>query len=290
MDTILRTPSVILCGGRVISASSEIKYSIDRYARSGDSVFCPQCGGVYKIEEGILDQSGHPLPYAVEGQRTSCGATLVSRQSLGLIQREDGRIDSVFSDFLIRDICEKINRFKSGVMPNGPGGVFSYSGGASSSQFQPERREQAEDVTRNVKTALYVDLKNEDSRLNEYLPFKLSVHPMLCQKHLSGEKAYVGHFAPGTYTLIIEPTPPSGEDLGPVPYINNSKFRRNVTLSGDEHYLNIIVTRKESIEHNIMMTFLVENGSTSDTGKPLRELSAHAENSLIQEYIYKYAK
>lgn len=272
-------------GGMVITASSEMQYILERCARSGDSVFCPQCGGIYKIEEDVLNQSGHPLSYAVEGQSTSCGATLVSRQSLGLIRREDGKIDSVFSDFSIRNICEKINRFTSGVMRNGPGGVFGQSGGSSSLQLQPERREQAEDVARTVKTALYVDLKNEDSRLNEYLPFKASVYPTIHQKPLSGEKAYVGHFPPGTYTLIIEPTPPSGESLGPVPHINNSKFCRNITLSGDEHHLNIIVTRKESIEYNIMMTFLVENGSTSDPGEPWNEFPTYAENDSVQEYI-----
>lgn len=179
-------------------------------------------------------------------------------------------------------------------MPDGPGGVFSYSGGSSSPPppFHPERRERADSqgVTRNGKTALYVDLKNEDNRLNEYLPFKLSVYPVFRQKPLSGEKAYAGHFEPGAYTLIIEPTPPSGEDLGPVPYIDNSKFLHNVTLSGDERYLSVVVTRRDSIEHNIMMTFLVENGSAVDPGSPLTELSAHAENSLIREYIYKYAK
>lgn len=78
--------------------------------------------------------------------------------------------------------------------------------------------------------------------------------------------------------------------MGPVPYIDNSKFLHNVTLSGDERYLSVVVTRRDSIEHNIMMTFLVENGIAVDPGSPLTELSAHAENNLVQEYIYKYAK
>lgn len=277
-------------GGIVITASSEMQYSLERCARSGDSVFCPQCGGIYKIEEDVLNQSDNRSSYAIEGQRTSCGATLVSRQRLGLIRREDGRIDSVFSDPSIHDICEKINQFKSDVIPNSLRGVFSHSEGSSSSQFQAERQKQAEDVTKTVKTAFYVDLKNEDSRLNEYLPFKVSVYPMIYQKPLSGEKAYAGHFPPGTYTLIIEPTPPSGENLGPVPYINNPKFRRNITLSGDEHYLPIIVTRKESIEHNIMMTFLVENDSASDPETSWIEFPFFAENDDVQEYIHKYAK
>ena len=111
-------------GGIVITASSEMQYSLERCARSGDSVFCPQCGGIYKIEEDVLNQSDNRSSYAIEGQRTSCGATLVSRQRLGLIRREDGRIDSVFSDPSIHDICEKINQFKSDVIPNSLRGVF----------------------------------------------------------------------------------------------------------------------------------------------------------------------
>ncbi|MDR2604931.1 MAG: PAAR domain-containing protein [Desulfovibrio sp.] len=119
-------------GGRVTNASSPDSYGPYRYARSGDSVYCPKCGGYYSIEQNPLDQYGLELPYSVEGQRTSCGATLVSRDSLGLIMQEDGTIRSVFSDFRAIEICEYINKYKSGVKPYDHGDVFSYSGGTSS--------------------------------------------------------------------------------------------------------------------------------------------------------------
>ncbi|MDR2488920.1 MAG: PAAR domain-containing protein [Desulfovibrio sp.] len=118
-------------GGRVSSARSETSYGPYQYARSGDSVYCPKCGGYYRIEQGPLDHYGRELPYAVEGQRTSCGATLVSRDSLGLVMRDDDTIASVFSDFRATNICEYINKYKSRVTPYGPGGVFSNSGGSS---------------------------------------------------------------------------------------------------------------------------------------------------------------
>jgi uncharacterized Zn-binding protein involved in type VI secretion len=277
-------------GGRVISASGEPSYGPERFARSGDTVYCPMCGGFRKIEPGPEDQYGR-LPYAVEGQRTSCGAELVSRDNLGLVMREDGTIESFSSDFSILDICKKINRYKSGVTPHGSGGVSSYSGGASSpSKPQPKDQEPTEQKQRHkTKTALYMDLKNEDNRFHEYLPFKLSVYSEIYQKTMSGRKGYVGQFEPGTYTVIIEPTPPPGETLGPVPYTDNPKFRHNVTLSGTDQYLSITVTRKESIEHNIMMTFLVEDGTVTDPGKPLVELQAHADNAMTQSHIYRYA-
>ncbi|MDR2574632.1 MAG: PAAR domain-containing protein, partial [Desulfovibrio sp.] len=278
-------------GGRVSSASSENSYGPYQYARSGDSVYCPKCGDYYHIERGPLDHYGREFPYAVEGQRTSCGATLVSRDSLGLVMREDDTIASVFSDFRAIDICEYINKYTTGVKPYGPGGVFSYSGGTSSApQARPREQEPVEPKKiSKIRTALYVDLKNEDTRFNEYLPFKISVYPEVHEKRLNGKKAYVGEFDPGTYTVTIEPTPPPDETLGPVPYTDNPKFRREVTLSGSNQYLNIIVTRKESIEYNIMMTFLVEDGSVTDPGKPLIELSAHADNAAVQPFIQRYA-
>jgi hypothetical protein len=38
-----------------------------------------------------------------------------------------------------------------------------------------------------------------------------------------------------------------------------------------------------------MMTFLVEDGSVTDPGKPLIELSAHADNAAVQPFIQRYA-
>jgi hypothetical protein len=227
----------------------------------------------------------------MEGQRTSCGATLVSRDSLGLIMREDGTIRSVFSDFRAIEICEYINKYKSGVKPSGPGGVFSYSGGTSAPP-QPRPKEQEPrkpQKPKQIRTALYVDLRNEDKRFNEYLPFKISVHPVVHKKALSGKKAYVGEFDPGTYPMTIEPIPPDGETTGPLFYTDNPKLRRDVTLSGSDQYLSIPITRKESIEYNIMMTFRVEDSSEKDTGRPLHELHDYAENSLVQAHIERYA-
>jgi uncharacterized Zn-binding protein involved in type VI secretion len=279
-------------GGRVSSAMSEISYGPYQYARSGDSVYCPKCGGYYRIERGPLDHYGRELPYAVEGQRTSCGATLVSRDSLGLVMRDDDTVASIFSDFRAINICEYINKYKSKVTPYGPGGVFSYSGGTSSPTLRNRSEDQEPEEPKKqkkTKTSLYVDMKNEDKRFNEYLPFKISVHPEVYNKNMHSKKSYVGEFDPGTYTVTIEPTPPPGETLGPLSYSDNPKFRQEVTLSGTDQYLSIIIDRKESIEYNIMMTFRVEDGSVTDPGKPLIELSFQADNAEVQASIQRYA-
>ena len=118
-------------GGRVASASSEFHGGYERYARSGDRVECPMCGGSYQIERGSPDSFGREPEFAVEGQRTSCGARLVSRGSLGLVRREDGSIDSIFTDFRAKEICGYINKYNSRVDTSGPGGVFSNSGGCA---------------------------------------------------------------------------------------------------------------------------------------------------------------
>jgi hypothetical protein len=162
----------------------------------------------------------------------------------------------------------------------------------TSASPQPRPKEQESKKTekpKKIRTALYVDLKNEDKRFNEYLPFKISVHPVVHKKALSGKKAYVGEFDPGTYPMTIEPIPPDGETTGPLFYTDNPKLRRDVTLSGSEQYLSITITRRESIEYNIMMTFRVEDGSEKDPGWPLHERHDYAENSLVQAHIERYA-
>lgn len=283
-------------GGRVVFTSSSWGGCHGEYARVGDLVECPRCGGVYRIESGPKDQYGNDLPYAIEGQRTECGATLVSRFGLGLFENEDGALYCASADFRAQDICEMINRYGSQVTPFGPGGRSSRSGGSAgmtTATYVPINNEIVQkDEEENVKTKtkFYVDLKNEDTRFNEFLSFTISVHPGLYQVPLDGERALVGEFEPGTYAVTIEPTPPPGEVLGPVMWSDNRKFRRDITLSGEEEHLRIEITRKEAVEHNIMMTFRVDEPPVSKEYTTAHRLHAHSTHALSKPIVLKYAK
>lgn len=110
------------------------------------------------------------------------------------------------------------------------------------------------------------------------------------RQSLIPEKALVGEFEEGTYTVSITPVPPAGEELGPVPISDNPKFERKITLNGKEEHISITITRRESIEHNIMMTFLVESRTgTPPTTAPFYELAAHSTFSLTRAYVNTYA-
>lgn len=150
----------------------------------------------------------------------------------------------------------------------------------------------AENSQRKTKTRLFVDLKNEENRrFEEFLPFTISVDPGVQNKQLSGKKPLAGDFEPGTYTMTIMPTPPPGEELGPIPISKNTKFQRQISLSGEEEYISIIVTRKESIEHNIMMTFQVDPiVDTPPGGKSWYEFHAHNTYDLTKTFVWEYAQ
>ncbi|MCC8423091.1 MULTISPECIES: PAAR domain-containing protein [Photorhabdus] len=48
-----------------------------------DPVSCPKCGGEQTIAEGTSAASGtHQQGLALEGMKTSCGATLIASQTL----------------------------------------------------------------------------------------------------------------------------------------------------------------------------------------------------------------
>jgi uncharacterized Zn-binding protein involved in type VI secretion len=68
-------------GGKVITASSTMRFDSRFVARKGDEVTCPLHPGVKPniIEEGdesITDKSG--LPIARHGHRATCGCRLIS--------------------------------------------------------------------------------------------------------------------------------------------------------------------------------------------------------------------
>ncbi|WP_434526120.1 PAAR domain-containing protein [Photorhabdus asymbiotica] len=70
-------------GGKVLTGDESCGVLGKQAARVGDAVSCPKCGGNQTIVEGtpgIVGSNGQT--YALEGMKTSCGATLIASQSL----------------------------------------------------------------------------------------------------------------------------------------------------------------------------------------------------------------
>jgi uncharacterized Zn-binding protein involved in type VI secretion len=65
-------------GGKVISASTTLIVLGKGVACDGDSAFCPQCKGVFKIIVDGSDRKHHGKCVAYSDDRTSCGAVLIS--------------------------------------------------------------------------------------------------------------------------------------------------------------------------------------------------------------------
>ncbi len=78
-------------GGTVISADFTYCINGKATARVGDQVVCPRCKGVFPITEGdpgSVDGSGKS--YARLGDKTACGASLVSSQGLTVYKGHGG--------------------------------------------------------------------------------------------------------------------------------------------------------------------------------------------------------
>jgi uncharacterized Zn-binding protein involved in type VI secretion len=66
--------------GTVISASPFSDTHGKGWARIGDQVSCPRCGGIYPISEGDASLIDDGKPVAYHGCKVSCGATLIAGQ------------------------------------------------------------------------------------------------------------------------------------------------------------------------------------------------------------------
>ncbi|MEN5167427.1 polymorphic toxin type 44 domain-containing protein [Achromobacter kerstersii] len=62
-------------------------YTIDGRVASGlgHMVSCPKCEGTFPITQGVASFTVDGIPLAVEGMQTSCGATLISSQSIAVL-------------------------------------------------------------------------------------------------------------------------------------------------------------------------------------------------------------
>ncbi|EML9903847.1 TPA: PAAR domain-containing protein [Morganella morganii] len=69
-------------GGVVISALNNYSINGRPVATEGDSVSCPKCKGVFQIASGSSLMTFQSKKIALEGMKTTCGATLIASQSV----------------------------------------------------------------------------------------------------------------------------------------------------------------------------------------------------------------
>ena len=69
-------------GGVVISALDNYNINGRPVATEGDSVSCPKCKGVFQIVSGSSLMAFQGKKIALEGMKTTCGATLIASQSV----------------------------------------------------------------------------------------------------------------------------------------------------------------------------------------------------------------
>lgn len=79
MKRVIRLGDPTTHGGKVVSATGHFHIYDKPVARLGDKVTCPLPGhGVVTIVEGDPDWLIDGIPVALEGHKTSCGASLIS--------------------------------------------------------------------------------------------------------------------------------------------------------------------------------------------------------------------
>ena len=76
-------------GGTVLQGDPRSHAQDQPMARVGDMVACPQCKGVFPIISGKSSMLGsNDQPFALPGDKTACGASLISRQQSTVISAE----------------------------------------------------------------------------------------------------------------------------------------------------------------------------------------------------------
>ncbi len=65
-------------GGQVINATSATIAMGKAAALKGDMTVCPQCKGAYPIKPDGKGAKHKGKPYAYDGDKTECGATLIT--------------------------------------------------------------------------------------------------------------------------------------------------------------------------------------------------------------------
>ena len=77
-------------GGRVIGGSLVDLFDGKPVAFVGHKVSCPKCKGIYEIIEGAPTMTFYGKGVALEGMKTSCGATLIATQFTSTVEYASG--------------------------------------------------------------------------------------------------------------------------------------------------------------------------------------------------------
>lgn len=75
---VIRMGDATSHGGKVISACNDFKAMGKPIAVNGDMTVCPQCKGTFPIEVASSDRNHNGKAVAYDGDKTACGAKLIS--------------------------------------------------------------------------------------------------------------------------------------------------------------------------------------------------------------------
>ena len=72
-------------GGTVLEGFAQTNLNGSPMAGIGHQVSCPQCAGVFAIEEGSKRYKVNGIPVALHGMKTACGARLIASSARGQV-------------------------------------------------------------------------------------------------------------------------------------------------------------------------------------------------------------
>lgn len=83
MKNIIRLGDLTTHGGVVLEAFTQTDLNGKPIAGLGHKVACPLCKGIFPIAEGSSTYTVDGTPVALEGMKTSCGASLIANGPKG---------------------------------------------------------------------------------------------------------------------------------------------------------------------------------------------------------------
>ncbi|WP_236183641.1 PAAR domain-containing protein [Pseudomonas protegens] len=87
MPKIVRKGDGTNHGGVVQEGFEHTDFNGRPVAGVGHKVFCPKCKGVFAIAEGSSTYNIDGIQVALEGMKTTCGASLIASNSNGTVSR-----------------------------------------------------------------------------------------------------------------------------------------------------------------------------------------------------------
>lgn len=108
-------------GGTVIEADMTFEIYGKPVALSGHKVVCRKCRGTFPIEKAAEDMTSMGQQVARHGDKTACGATLISSQSLATwSSKADGGEESSSNTAAMAEIANAAESVKSPVASQTP--------------------------------------------------------------------------------------------------------------------------------------------------------------------------